>query len=57
MERVLKEEEGVLRDSGEQWSGSSCKDLDDGDPTLRQCPGGMWGRIWVVEVVLCPRRA
>ena len=41
MERVLKEEV-ILHNSGEQWSGSSCKDLGDADPNLRQCTGGMW---------------
>lgn len=41
MERVLKEEE-ALRNSGGQWSGSSCRDLGDADPTWRQCAGGMW---------------
>ena len=41
MERVLKEKV-VLHNSGEQWSGTSCRDLGDADPTLRQCTGGMW---------------
>lgn len=40
MERVLKEE-GVLPDN-EQWSGNSCRDSGDADPTLRQCGGRTW---------------
>lgn len=55
METGLKEE-GILPNSGEQWSGSSCRYLGDADSTLRQCAVGMWEKELGCRGSIVPRK-